>query len=112
MRERLTRHMADPGCAACHRLMDPAGLALEGFDGLGRFRDTDGGRPLDLTGTLDDQSFDGAQGLARAVRAHPAGRVLLDPAAGAADDRDPRPPGGGVARRAARPGLEDRRAAG
>ena len=77
MRERLTRHMADPGCAACHRLMDPAGLALEGFDGLGRARDTDGGRPLDLTGALDDQSFDGAQGLARTVRAHPAAASCL-----------------------------------
>jgi len=77
MRERLTRHMADPGCASCHRLMDPAGLALEGFDGLGRFRETDGGRPLDLTGVLDDQSFEGAQGLARMVRMHPQAAPCL-----------------------------------
>ena len=77
MRERLTRHMADPGCAACHQLMDPAGLALEGFDGLGRARETDGGRPLDLTGALDGQSFDGAQGLARLLRTHPAAAPCL-----------------------------------
>ena len=35
MRQRLTRHMADPGCAACHNLMDPLGFALENFDFIG-----------------------------------------------------------------------------
>ena len=35
MRQRLERHMADPGCAACHNLMDPLGFALENFDFIG-----------------------------------------------------------------------------
>jgi hypothetical protein len=26
MRERLAQHRADPACAGCHKLMDPAGL--------------------------------------------------------------------------------------
>lgn len=71
MRERLTRHMADPTCAACHRVLDPPGLALENFDALGRFRATDSGRPLDVSGDLEGQPFDGPQGLAALMRASP-----------------------------------------
>ena len=42
MRERMELHRANPTCAACHRMMDPLGFALENFDGLGRWRDTTG----------------------------------------------------------------------
>ena len=31
-REQLERHRADPGCASCHALFDPMGLAFETFD--------------------------------------------------------------------------------
>ncbi len=40
MRERMEVHRINPACAACHRVMDPMGFALENFDGLGRWRDT------------------------------------------------------------------------
>jgi hypothetical protein len=43
MRARMERHRADPVCASCHALFDPIGLALENFDGIGRWRDEDGG---------------------------------------------------------------------
>ncbi len=39
LRARLERHRADPACAGCHARIDPYGLALEGFDGLGRVRE-------------------------------------------------------------------------
>jgi Protein of unknown function (DUF1588)/Protein of unknown function (DUF1585) len=71
MRERLARHRTNPTCAACHALMDPVGLALESFDAIGRYRTTDAGRPLDLTGSIDGQPFDGPRDLARIVRTHP-----------------------------------------
>src|SRR5207244_11784352 len=29
----------DPGCAACHRKMDPPGFALESFDVMGSYRE-------------------------------------------------------------------------
>jgi hypothetical protein len=45
MRQRLERHRADPGCAACHNIMDPIGFALENFDSVGKWRDRDGGVP-------------------------------------------------------------------
>lgn len=43
MRERVERHMSEDRCRGCHGLMDPPGLALEHFDGLGAFRETDDG---------------------------------------------------------------------
>jgi hypothetical protein len=70
MRERLARHSTDPGCAGCHHLMDPLGLALENFDALGAFRTTDVGKPIDARGELDGRSFDGPAGLRVAVREH------------------------------------------
>jgi hypothetical protein len=52
-RERLAEHLAvGASCNGCHSLMDPIGLAFEGFDAIGRFRDSEGGRPLDLSGTI------------------------------------------------------------
>jgi hypothetical protein len=56
MRERLARHMEDPGCAACHDLMDPLGFALENFDFIGRWRDAEGGQPVDAHGVYVDGS--------------------------------------------------------
>jgi hypothetical protein len=71
MRERLTRHMADPGCAACHNLMDPLGFALENFDFTGRWRDAEGGRPVDPHGVyVDGSAVDGPAGLRRVLLEH------------------------------------------
>jgi hypothetical protein len=40
-RQRLSEHVANPVCASCHRMMDPIGLGLEGFDAIGRARQKD-----------------------------------------------------------------------
>jgi len=45
-RERLEIHRANPTCNACHQFMDPIGLALENFDGVGRWRIRDEGGVL------------------------------------------------------------------
>jgi hypothetical protein len=53
LRDRLARHRDDPACAVCHDLMDPIGLALEPFDGIGAWRDKDEtGAPIDASGRL------------------------------------------------------------
>lgn len=39
IRETLQKHQALDSCAACHRLMDPPGFALECFDPVGYFRE-------------------------------------------------------------------------
>lgn len=38
VRQVLEEHRANPACAACHSLFDPFGLALEQYDGIGKFR--------------------------------------------------------------------------
>ncbi len=40
VRDALEQHRSDPSCAGCHALFDPFGLALEQYDGIGRFRTT------------------------------------------------------------------------
>jgi hypothetical protein len=66
MRARLERHQADPGCAACHNLMDPIGFALENFDMIGKWRDADGAAPVDPHGEfIDGTALDGPAGLRR-----------------------------------------------
>ena len=37
-------------CGACHLLIDGPGLAFETFDAIGRFRTTDNGLPVDVSG--------------------------------------------------------------
>jgi hypothetical protein len=54
MREQMEAHRSNPACQGCHRLMDPIGFALETFDAVGKYRTTDGGNPIDPTGTLYD----------------------------------------------------------
>ena len=54
MRERLAAHRAQPQCAACHRLMDPLGFALENFDAVGAWRAFDSGEAIEPTDTLFD----------------------------------------------------------
>jgi hypothetical protein len=57
MRDAMVRHRADPVCASCHAKMDPIGFALENFDAVGRWRDDDAGKPIDVTSELPDGSL-------------------------------------------------------
>jgi hypothetical protein len=38
VRDRLEAHRADANCAGCHSVLDPIGLGLENFDGIGAYR--------------------------------------------------------------------------
>jgi hypothetical protein len=68
------------GCGAvCHgQIINPVGFAFEGFDGLGRYRDSDNGQPLNTTGQYPfaegTKSFSGAtelmQQIAEGSQAH------------------------------------------
>jgi Protein of unknown function (DUF1592)/Protein of unknown function (DUF1588)/Protein of unknown function (DUF1595)/Protein of unknown function (DUF1587)/Protein of unknown function (DUF1585) len=72
LREREKTHLSDPFCASCHVQMDPIGLGLENFDGIGRFRKKDHGEPIDASGDFDGTHFTGPSDLAAAVHDHPA----------------------------------------
>ena len=41
VRARLELHRDNPTCKMCHGVIDPTGLALENFDAIGHFRQTD-----------------------------------------------------------------------
>jgi hypothetical protein len=71
MRQRLTSHSTDARCATCHGFLDPIGLGLENFDGIGVHRTQDAGQTIDASGMLDGQSFTDARGLGVALKNHP-----------------------------------------
>lgn len=70
LRQRVQQHLVDPSCASCHRSMDLVGLGFENFDGIGRYRTTEEGAPIDASGEIDGVVFQDAAGLAEAVREH------------------------------------------
>jgi hypothetical protein len=47
-------HRRNPTCNACHRFMDPIGLALDNFDVTGKWRIRENGIPLDTRGDFYD----------------------------------------------------------
>ena len=53
-RERMEMHRANAVCNACHRFMDPIGLALDNFDVTGKWRVRENGMPLDTRGDFYD----------------------------------------------------------
>jgi hypothetical protein len=58
MREQMAVHRTNKSCFACHGVLDPLGLALENFDGVGHWRDKDriAETRIDPTGVLPDGS--------------------------------------------------------
>ena len=53
IRERLAQHRTNAVCSTCHSAIDPLGFALENFDAIGGWRNTDeSGKPVDASGSL------------------------------------------------------------
>ena len=60
VRQMLEVHRRNPECANCHAKIDPLGFSLENFDAIGRWRDEEGGTPVDASGVLPTgQTFNG-----------------------------------------------------
>ena len=60
LRQQMEKHRSNAMCASCHNKMDALGFGLENYDGIGKWRTTDGKFPVDSTGTLPSgQSFNG-----------------------------------------------------
>ncbi|MGA7237973.1 MAG: DUF1592 domain-containing protein [Bryobacteraceae bacterium] len=84
MRERMSEHRSNPACAGCHKIIDPAGFALENFDAVGRWRDADNTpavpwvrsevtATIDASGVLPDGSkFNGPAELRQALLHDPS----------------------------------------
>jgi hypothetical protein len=64
LRTRLELHRGKAECAACHAKIDPLGFALEKFDVVGRYRESDGKGKIDDACELPDgRKFQGVEGL-------------------------------------------------
>ena len=72
MRQQMEQHRANPACAICHSRMDPIGFALDNFDAIGKWRTTDAGSPLDVSGVMPDGAkFQGPVELRQALLSRP-----------------------------------------
>ena len=67
LRERMEQHRGNPVCASCHNRMDELGFALEHYDAVGRWRETDGGAPIDARITLAGKPVDGPRAFREAL---------------------------------------------
>jgi Protein of unknown function (DUF1588)/Protein of unknown function (DUF1585)/Protein of unknown function (DUF1592) len=45
-RQRFEQHSVNPCASACHGILDPLGFVFEHYDGIGAYRDTDSGQPV------------------------------------------------------------------
>ena len=70
-RDRLTAHRTEPSCAGCHKVMDPVGLTLENFDGVGTYRDTENDARINPSGEFDGMAVDSPEELGQALHDHP-----------------------------------------
>ncbi len=59
-RKRFEAHSQNACARGCHAFLDPLGFAFEHYDGTGKFRDMDGGEPVDSSGTVTLPGADGA----------------------------------------------------
>ncbi len=69
-RQQLDQKTSGEPCTTCHARMNPIGFGFEKLDGIGRFRSSDNGQPIDdsgaLSGTRDiDGMFQGVGELAQ-----------------------------------------------
>lgn len=68
-RQRVEQQTEPKVCQGCHGMINPLGFAFENFDAVGRYRDTERGKPIDASGWYELVSgektiFEGARDLA------------------------------------------------
>jgi hypothetical protein len=72
IRQKLAMHREDPACSGCHNLMDPIGLGLENYDGIGKWRTIEASVPVDASGEIEPGgAFNGALELSALLKADP-----------------------------------------
>ncbi|MEO6753705.1 MAG: DUF1592 domain-containing protein, partial [Chthoniobacteraceae bacterium] len=71
IRQRFEAHRSKAACYSCHIRLDPPGFALERFDAVGAWRDTDGGEPVDARSEWNSRAFDGPAEFKAALAAKP-----------------------------------------
>jgi hypothetical protein len=68
-RQRFEEHRNNDACRGCHLALDPIGFGFEHYDGVGLWRETENGLPIDDSGNVPNTDiagdFKGAVELAR-----------------------------------------------
>ena len=59
-RDHLEQHRTDPNCAGCHEYIDPVGLLFEHYDGIGAWRESANGAPVDASGQVVGVGIEGS----------------------------------------------------
>ncbi|MES1177449.1 MAG: DUF1588 domain-containing protein [Myxococcales bacterium] len=60
MRDRLSAHASDPGCASCHSAIDALGFTFELYDGMGKLQTQDHNQAVNSKTTVSmSKDFDG-----------------------------------------------------
>ena len=55
-RERVSLQTKATTCMSCHSIINPLGFTLEHFDAVGRYRKTERGKPVDVSGSYQTRS--------------------------------------------------------
>ena len=72
LREQLAQHRDDPNCAGCHNRIDPLGFALENYNAIGQWRETEDELPVDSSGVLTDgRKFEGIEEFKKTLSENP-----------------------------------------
>jgi hypothetical protein len=76
-RQRLSQHIADPGCASCHGRLDAIGFTFEAFDASGAAQTSDHDHPIDTRARVAlgqnsaETEFSTSEGLTRELLKNP-----------------------------------------
>ncbi len=67
LREKMEQHRRNPVCASCHTEMDQLGFAMEHFDAIGQWRETDRGATIDATIEWAERTIDSPRAFREAL---------------------------------------------
>jgi Protein of unknown function (DUF1592)/Protein of unknown function (DUF1588)/Protein of unknown function (DUF1595)/Protein of unknown function (DUF1585)/Protein of unknown function (DUF1587) len=80
-RERFAEHGQSACAQGCHQHIDALGFAFEHYDGLGKYREMDAGKPVDASGTVNldgaPKSFNNARELSQLLAGSSEARRCL-----------------------------------
>ncbi|MBL8892127.1 MAG: DUF1588 domain-containing protein [Planctomycetaceae bacterium] len=82
MRQKVAHLTQDASCLSCHTIINPLGFALEKFDAVGRWRETEGERPIDTHSEYETEdgevvSIGSARDIARLALQSPASQRVF-----------------------------------
>jgi len=67
LRERMEQHRNNAVCSSCHARMDPLGFALEHYDAIGGWRETDGGAAINSSITMHGEAIESPKAFREAL---------------------------------------------